>query len=135
METAINSNHSISPYKNYWPLFASTESFESDRNDFINGVLPDNILFHIFPFVARFNYPIKTIDFDASSVRPEVNIPSETFLIYHVDNELLRDDSYENSILEAMIESDADIIMPPNKEYKIFLKFTVEKNNGPYFVD
>ena len=30
------------------------------------------------------------------------------------------------------ILSDDDIVMPPNKEYEIRLKFDVQKNDGPY---
>jgi hypothetical protein len=78
---------------------------------------------------------MKLIDIDVSSVRPEVHTTNETFLMDHIDDELLRLNSYENSILEAMVENDKDVVMPPKKEFKISLKFSVGKNDGPYFVD
>jgi hypothetical protein len=97
-------------------------------------MLSDHVLSFLIPYAIRSHYPINPIEIDASSVSPEFRTRNETFVFEGIELELREQEAIENSILEAMIESNADIILSPKKEYKISLKLNVEKNKGPYYI-
>jgi hypothetical protein len=134
MGTTLTYNNSTTSREAYWPLTSSTDPLDDDRNELLKALLSHHVLSFLIPYAIHPSYPINPIEIDVSSVSPEFRTRNETFIFEEIDSKLLGEESVENSILEAMIENEGDIILPPKNIYRISLKLNVEKNKGPYHI-
>ena len=102
-----------------WSITSSSIPFESNK-PLPKGIIP--------PFLLALIYS----DLDYSSVMPKFVPRNEAIIRDRAFIDGINESISDNDIFEAMLDNDTDVKMPPTKEYKIILRYKVEKNNGPY---
>ncbi len=129
MEEVTNSDYPIQPQYLYSP---STSIEGVDKGDFLINVIVNLIRQNLRrPSYFSFGSILET---DLSSIRPHIEIKSETSSIEEVGKDITRIISEEEIFLE-MVEQDFVVRMPPKKRYKIQVLVRSIKKGEPRMVE
>lgn len=90
---------------------------------------------HLHQNVPLLIRSIPFIQMDASSVMPKSSTRYETSIWDQIEIATSIEGISESDILACIVDNDTDVKMSPEKEFRISLKFRVEKNNGPHYVE